>query len=439
MENNGPAAILVIFGISGDLSQRFLLPALAEINRVGSLPKDFKIIGISRSPLNLQEILQNSLESLQPYCEPLQMDLELADSYYALHQKIQTLSNNFGSQPEIIYYLSVPPFAVLPIIKHLGPAGLNLPSAKLLLEKPFGTDLDSARNLIAEIANHFSQEQVYRVDHYLAKEMAQNIVVFLGSNSLFRGIWNNHFVEKIEIEALEQIGVEGRANFYESTGALRDLVQSHLLQLAALTLMEPCSSMFEFEELPARRLAALKGLRADLNSVRRGQYQGYKNDVNNQDSQVETFVQLGLKSDNPRWEGVPVILTTGKRLNEKRTQIRIHFKKTNNAKENLLVLGIQPKEGIELKLWVKQPGYERQLQKLPLEFKYDKHFERLPEAYEQVLVDVMQSNQSLFASGDEVLASWEILQPVLDQWATGSSDLIFYKPGNSIYELLEHN
>jgi glucose-6-phosphate 1-dehydrogenase len=433
-----PPTILVIFGITGDLSHRYLLPALNEIAAAGKLPEDFKIIGVSRRPITAEGLFRENERNLALYGQPLQMDLDSTDSYNNLKNKIDEVGSNFKSQPEIIYYLSVPPSGVLPIIRQLGEAGLNAPNTKLLLEKPFGTDLDSAQELIAETGEHFPESQVYRIDHYLAKEMAQNIVVFLGSNTLFRSVWSSEFIERIEIDAAEQISIEGRANFYDSTGALRDLVQSHLLQLAALTLMEPCSNIFDFEELPARRLNALKQLQADeSHPFIRGQYEGYREETSNSQSTTETFASLIIKSKDPRWQGVPIRLATGKNLKEKLTEIRVYFKKNEEAEENLLALRIQPREAIVIQIWVKQPGYERRLQKIPHEFTYNTHFDHLPDAYEQVLIDAMSSNHSLFASSDEVLQSWRILKPLQQKWHGNDNGLVIYKPGSTIEEVIK--
>jgi glucose-6-phosphate 1-dehydrogenase len=258
--------------------------------------------------------------------------------------------------------------------------------------------------------------------------------VFLGGNALFRGVWNNRFLEKVEVIAEEQIGVEGRGRFYEQTGALRDFLQSHLLQLAALTLMEPCPDVFDFSLVQSRRLAALKQLSVDPASVVIGQYDGYKDEVGNPDSTTETFVAMTLRSASPTWDGVPIELTTGKKLSQKLTEIRVHFKKSQSAEANLLRLRVQPKEGIEIDLWVKKPGYEQDLQMLPLDFNYQQYFDRLPDAYEQVIVDAVRGRGSLFASSAEVLASWEILQPVLDKW--DELKLKVYKPGSSIEDIL---
>jgi glucose-6-phosphate 1-dehydrogenase len=439
-ESGLPPTVLIIFGITGDLSHRYLLPALKQVEATEKLHEHFKIIGVSRREINEDSLFRENERGLEKYTDVLQMDLEDLESYEKLKKKIYEVSAGFSATPEVIYYLSVPPAGVLLIIRNLGKSGLNSPNAKLLLEKPFGVDLESAKELIIETEKHFPEKQVYRIDHYLAKEMAQNIVVFLGSNTLFRSVWNSQFIEKIEIVAAEKIGIEGRTNFYDSTGALRDLVQSHLLQLAALTLMEPCSNIFDFEELPIRRLAALTQLKAKMDHpIIRGQYDGYQDEVGNPGSCTETFVSFDIESNNDRWKGVPIKLATGKNLNEKLTEIRIYFKKSAEAEENLLILRIQPKEAIEFQLWVKQPGYERKLQKLPLDFTYEKHFERLPDAYEQVLVDAMQSNHSLFAGSDEVLESWRILEPIQTAWSMTGDDPLIYLPGSTTQEILDNN
>lgn len=432
-----PPTILVIFGITGDLSHRYLLPALAEIKKVGQLPKGFKIIGVSRRNINLSEALGQHKTDLAALTEIFQMDLAQKTDYLTLKQKLVKAE-------QIIFYLAVPPAGVLPIINFLGQAKLNTPKSKLLLEKPFGVDLGSAKELIAATQSYFSEDQIYRIDHYLAKELVQNIAVFLGSNVLFRDVWSNQFIEYIEIVAAEKIGLEGRGNFYEQTGALRDFTQSHLLQLAALTLMEPCPHDYDFADLPQRRLAALRQLsvpaeKLDL-TITRAQYKGYLEEVGVPHSNTETFVATKLSSEDPRWRGVPIYLATGKKLDQKLTQIRINFKKDSESEANKLVLRIQPKEGIELDLWVKQPGYTRKLQQKTLSFSYESTFKgRLPDAYEQVVVDSIRGSHSLFASSDEVLESWRILQPILDRWSINGKDLKFYKPGSSVEQVLSQS
>lgn len=429
---------LVVFGISGDLSHRYLLPALTEIKKAGLLPGDFKILGISRRQINLSEALGKNTPALRNMTEIMTMDLSQKADYDKLRRKI----NGPGKAQQTIFYLAVPPSGVPSIIRHLGGSGLNGPHIKLLLEKPFGVDLDSAEELIKETNKHFKESQVYRIDHYLAKETAQNIAVFLGSNALFRHVWSSEFIEYIEIVAAEKIGVEGRAQFYEQAGALRDFLQSHLLQLAALTLMRPCPHDFDFADLPDRRLEALRQLEIPIDKLDtaavRAQYQGYQQEVDNPGSTTETFVALQLKSTDRRWEGVPIFLATGKKLDQKLTQVRINFKKDNQSEANMLILRLQPKEGIEVELWVKRPGFDRKLQKKTLSFYYEQSFgKKLPEAYEKVIVDALRGSQSLFASSQEIIESWRILQPVLDHWSMDSSGLITYKPGSSVQGILE--
>lgn len=427
-----PSTVLVILGVSGNLSRRKLLPALSEICASSDVRTNLRILGVSRRQVDINSILPQDSTGLLERFELLQMDYGQTAEYQKL---ADTLNKNPAEQ--VIFYFAVPPEAVLPIVRQLGEAGLNTPRYKLLMEKPFGTDLQSAEALISETGKYFKEEQVYRIDHYLAKEPAQNIAVFLGSNVLFRDVWSNKFIEKIEIVAEESIDIEGRGAFYEQTGAMRDIVQSHLLQLAALTLMKPCPDVFDLSMVRRRRLEALQALSVDGEApITRAQYQGYAEEVGNPESRTETFISLTLKSDDPDWAGVPIQLTTGKALAEKLTEIRVYFKKTQSAQTNLLRLRLQPNEAIELELWVKKPGYEQELQKLPLDFVYNRHFERLPDAYEQVIVDAVRSRSNLFASSDEVIASWKILQSVLDKWRSEESEIKKYQPGSSVNQIL---
>jgi glucose-6-phosphate 1-dehydrogenase len=432
--------ILVIFGVSGDLAQRYLLPSLAAIHRNGGLPANFKLLGITRQSLAAKDILEPNCRGLEAFSEIQTMNLSEQADYAKLRKKLADMSKQLGQGTQIIFYFAVPPTAVLPIIRHLGQAELNHKNTKLLLEKPFGTDVQSAADLIRETNQHYAENQVYRIDHYLAKGMAQNITVFLGGNVLFRNVWNKEFISRIDIIASEKIDIEGRLNFYEQSGALRDLVQSHLLQLAALVLMKPCTDLFDFSEVPARRLAALKQLELSgppAKAALRAQYEGYRKEVTNPKSMIETFVELKLESTDERWGGVPIRLITGKALDKKFTEIRVHFKKTQASESNRLTLRIQPNEGIELELWVKKPGYDQDLAQLPLAFNYEKYFGTdLPDAYEQVIVDAIRTRSDLFASSAEVLASWTLLDPVLKNWAMNESDLKFYKKGTNYKDVV---
>jgi len=419
---------LVIFGVTGDLSGRYLLPALSEICRSNDIRTHLQIIGTSRRAVLAEDILRDTSGELAGQFQVITLDYDRIGDFYKLKDQL----NGLAAQ-QVIFYFALPPDAVLPVVQKLGEAGLNTPQYKLLMEKPFGSDYGSAKELISQIDRYFKEEQVFRIDHYLAKEMAQNIAVFLGSNTLFRDVWNKQFIESIEIVAEEEIGVDGRERFYEQTGALRDVLQSHLLQLTALTLMEPCPDVFDFSMMQSRRLEALKQLEPVIDSAVKGQYDGYRQLVGNDKSNIETFVSLDLRSNDPNWQGVPIKLVTGKKLKQKLTEIRIYFKKSQSAQSNLLRLRVHPKEGVEIDLWVKKPGYDQQLEKLPLDFNYQQYFDRLPDAYEQVIVDAMRGRSNLFASSQEVLASWQILDPLLKDWQ--SREPIIYQPGSDVQDI----
>ncbi|HKX73543.1 MAG TPA: glucose-6-phosphate dehydrogenase [Candidatus Saccharimonadales bacterium] len=430
--------ILVIVGISGDLAKRKLLPALSQIASYQAFPKKFKIVGLVRRKLTVEDVLPDGdQEFLRKHLELYELDMTDTAQYVQFAERLKAIEKEFGETAQRLFYLAVPPQVSQPLVDCLGESGLaQVPDTKLLLEKPFGTDLVSAQELIEGIKKHFTEEQVYRIDHYLAKETAQNLVVFRSGNALFKRSWNNNFIERIDIIAAEKISVEGRAGFYEQTGALRDFVQSHLLQLAALTLME-LPKAGAWDTIPQKRLHALSQLNMPTNVVR-GQYDGYRSEVGSPKSLVETFVSLTLTSKDPRWWGVPITLTTGKSLNDKASEIRITFKREDLGEANQLVLRLQPNEGIELYLWAKRPGYERELQHVTLDFSYQQHFAgaALPDAYERVFMDAMRSDRSLFTTSDEVLETWRVLDPIQHSWEMHTDDLIMYKPGSTIEDVM---
>jgi glucose-6-phosphate 1-dehydrogenase len=438
-----PPTILIIIGITGDLSRRKLLPAIEEIVRAGAAPEHFKVVGVTRQPMSAQDVLHLAAGDTHTFLETnlamCQMDVTKPNDYDVLRAHLAEIEETFGMPAQRLFYVSVPPQVAQPIVGLLGASGLSkVPHTKLLLEKPFGTDLTSAQELIEQTKRYFSEDQVYRIDHYLAKEMAQNLIVFRGSNTLFRRTWNNDFIESVEILATEDISIEGRASFYEQTGALRDLVQSHLLQLAALTLMSS-PHVGKLDEVPAGRLAALKQLRVAPGvpipeRVHRAQYEGYRTEVNNPHSTVETYVDITLESTDPAWQGVPIRLITGKALAQKTTQICLTYKKDAGNEPNMLVITLQPDEGVQLCLWAKVPGYEWRVDQHAMSMAFKDYFADMPEAYEQVLVDAMQSNHTLFTSSDEVIETWRILQPVQAAWAlSDAADLHTYRPGTTPY------
>lgn len=438
MTNSKPT-ILIIIGISGDLSKRKLLPAIGQIAESGKVPEEFKIIGVTRqSDINLNDLLQSTTnkEYLRNNTEMFQMDLNNIEDYKKLGKRIEAIEKEFGDSTQCLFYLSVPPTTSKSIIGLLGESGLaSKEGVKLLLEKPFGVDLESAKDLVAHIDRYFKKEQIYRIDHYLAKETAQNIIVFRDGNSLFKRTWNKDFIEKIEVVVSEKLGIEGRINFYEQTGALRDLVQSHLLQLLALTLMK-IPDEEHLELVPQERYEALRQLKVKENESFRGQYNGYKKEVDNPQSMTETFASINLESNDPKWKGVEINLKTGKAFHDKYTEIRILYRKGHDHESNELLLRLQPDEGISFSVWAKRPGYEHQVSRHALNFSFKDHYNALPEAYEQVLFNAINGDHSLFSSSEEVLETWKIIDSLQKTWVQNKDDLIIYEKGSIIEEVI---
>jgi glucose-6-phosphate 1-dehydrogenase len=422
---------LLIFGITGDLGTRKLLPALEQILKTGDF-EELTVIGVSRNEVDQSKLFTfcDDQHFLDGKLSIYAMDLNNPDEYKKLKGYV-----SLSDDEQLLIYMAVPPLVTAQMVEYLGQAGLNAPNIKILFEKPFGVDLDSAEKLIEQTASHYREEQIYRIDHYLAKEMAQNVVAFRGRNALFSDVWDNNFIESISITAAQKIDIEGRAHFYEQTGALRDIVQGHLMQLLALVLMD-IPSEFEWDQVPQLRLMALDQLNSsNPNEALRGQYEGYKDEVSNPNSKVETFVSLKLSSRQDRWLGVPITLTSGKALSEAKTEIRVKLKSNDGAKSNCLVFNIQPNEGIEIELFVKKPGYGRTFETQHLNFNYPENT-RLPDAYEQVIVDAISSQKSLFTSSGEVLQSWRILQPLQDSWNSASESPKLYPKGSDISSIL---
>ncbi len=434
--------VLIIIGITGDLSKRKLLPAIGDMAAAGVLPKQFRIIGITRQhTVTLSSVLEGvrNAELIRENMTVFPMSLADAADYERLRSHLHVISQPWGEDAQLLWYLAVPPTTAWPIIEQLGRSGLSrLQNTKLLLEKPFGIDRASAEELIAHVERSFTTQQVYRIDHYLAKETVQNIVVFRQDNSLFERTWNRDAIERIDILASETIGIEGRVAFYEQTGALRDLVQSHLLQLAALTLMTlPPDG--KLERIPEARRALLGTLTVDLGSIKRGQYADYRRTVANPASMVETFVSLTLFSTDTRWQGVPITLTTGKALSEKKTDIVVTYRHNGAPQQNRLTLRLQPNEGVELCFFAKRPGYDRTIERVPLAFTYADHFDALPDAYGRVVLDALRGDHTLFASSGEVLESWRIVDAVRKSWELNADTLMVYPRGAAPEQVLRKN
>jgi glucose-6-phosphate 1-dehydrogenase len=451
-------AIIVIFGITGDLAQRYLLPSLYHLIKDGLLDEQTEIIGVTRGTVTTEELFEKvelCVNEIDKVCDPdalramherttmFRMDLDDPKDYDALLDKLNALEDDKGLCLNRLYYLSIPPQAYLPVIHLLGEQGLNTScqhgraATRLLVEKPFGFDLHSAQELITETAKVFSEEQVFRIDHYMAKETVQNILTFRFQNPIFEALWSREHIASIEISAKEKIGIEGRIAFYEPLGALRDFIQSHLLQILGIVTMDQ-PAVLDSEHIHEAKQAVLRQVEpvpADKirERVVRGQYLGYRQEVKNPESVTETYAAITVFIDNDRWREVPVRLLTGKALDERKTEICVTFHGTPDAASNQLRFRIQPDEGIELDLVTKQPGYAQELQAAVMDFSYSNDFDNHghPNAYERVLVDAVRGDHTLFATSQEVLASWRVVQPVLDAWAKQSDDLLFYKPGAS--------
>jgi glucose-6-phosphate 1-dehydrogenase len=456
MPDANQPTVIVLFGVSGDLAGRKVLPALYHLVKDGLLPDKIRVIGTSRQELTKAKLLKNIelcvleedkvcdpavLKKFNNIFEVLKFDPVDESDYLKLKEELDKIESAEGCCFNRLFYLSIPPQVYSPIVRLLGSSGLargcshKVGKSRLLIEKPFGYDLKSAKDLIKQTGKYFKENQIYRIDHYLAKETAQNILAFRRHNPLFNDIWDNSLISKIHIRALETIGIEGRANFYDNMGALRDIIQSHLIQLMAITTMDLPNDITSSDEIHAEKIKLLNKTRLEkLNnaSLIRGQYETYKKEVANPKSATETYVRLCLNVANKRWAGVPMVLETGKSLYTKTTDLIIDFSRPADRDCNQLTIRIQPDEGIDIKLFVKKPGFDNVMQSANMDFSYLTAFRNQahPDAYERVIVDAIRGDQSLFASSKEVIRSWEILQPILSRWQNNSDDLVIYPNGS---------
>lgn len=438
-------AVITIFGITGDLARNKVLPALYHLFKSNLVHEDTYLVGTSRHEPTAEHIIDKLTEVISAQGETIdqavldrflghlsmvQLDPDTDADYETLKSHLAGVQASASQPLQQYFYLSIPPQVFSAVVTKLGEHGLNQ-GTRLLVEKPFGYDVTSAKQLIDDTARYFSEDQLFRIDHYLAKETAQNILVFRQQNPLFNQIWNNRHITKISITAAEAIGIEGRANFYENVGTLRDFVQSHLMQLLALTLMD-IPAEITAETVHAGKqivLDALQPVPADQVADRavRGQYQSYRSEVENPESITETFAAVVLYSNDHNWQGVPLYLTSGKALKQKRTSITVDF-----SNQNRLQFRIQPNEGITLTLQVKQPGLANTVQGTRMEFDYQTAFHLTDplDAYERVLIEAIRGDHTLFATDEEVLAAWRVLQPVLDAWQQNGTDLTPYANGS---------
>lgn len=453
-----PASALVIFGASGNLAMNKLFPAIYELLKYDHVPEHFAIVPVFRQTSNsIDHVLEQTeihllrekkecdeaiMKRLRDLLHPITMDSTNQDDFYRLRDMLDGLDTETGVQHQRLFYLAIPPEIFGNVLGCLAGAGQNDESSgvprRIFVEKPFGYDLASARQLVDDTSKHFAEHQIYRIDHYLAKETAQNILTFRFNNPIIEDVWGRQFIDHIQISALEKIDIEGRASFYEGMGAMRDVVQSHLLQLLALMLMEAPHEL-NSQGIHQEKLAVLNAIQPlrtghIAENVVRGQYHGYRDEVQNNETTTETYVALKLEVANSRWGGVPVLLQTGKAMNEKSTEIHVVFKDRSrrNSPENILTVRIQPNEGISLKMSAKKPGFYGETQPVVMNFDYQSAFGSLnPDAYERVLNDAIAGDQSLFASSEEVLRCWEILEPVFQAWEHGEAPIHGYGKGTS--------
>lgn len=440
-------AIVTIFGVTGDLAHRKLLPSLYQLERQGLLHDKSRIVGIARRQVSAQELLDKARISLTEAGKSIDESvmarlaqkfevyiMNAADDqdYPGLRSHLDAIEDQADICMNRLFYLAIPPQISMPIINSLGVNGLNQGCtrhgnlAHLLMEKPFGFDSNTAKELIDTTRMYFHEKQIFRIDHYLAKETVQNIVTFRFRNPIFADIWNNQHIAAIDIRADEKIDIEGRANFYEQVGALRDFVQNHLFHIMSVILMHRPRDITSSDDIHAMRQYALDHIEpvpaAKIDErVVRGQYSGYTDEVDNPRSETETFVALKLFSRDQAWQGVPIYVRSGKALAQKATYVTVDFKPQIDDDQELtnqLIFKLQPNEGIEIKLFVKKPGFARKLQSAPMRFSYDEMFSSHghPDAYERVLVDAIRGDNTLFATSDQIMAAWRILQPVLDNW-----------------------
>jgi len=465
-------AVIVIFGASGDLTKRKLLPALFHLGQQGLLPSNLAIVGVARRNLdfcaNIKESIiqfaggQKEAEALDAFAQKLTyhtMDFDDDDGYTQLKNILEKIDEECGTAGNRLFYLAVAPEYFAGIVRQLGGHGLARSEkgyARIIIEKPFGRDLVSAKQLNDHVNQVFNEDQIFRIDHYLGKETVQNILVFRFANGIFESVWNRNYIDNIQITAAETLGVEGRGSFYENAGALRDVVQNHIMELLSLVAMEPPISL-EADAVRSEKLKVWRAIKpiAIENTVR-GQYAlgnldghqllGYREeDRVNPDSATETFAALNLEIENWRWAGVPIYLRAGKRLAKRVTEIaiqfkqppmlffdRIHMNQDSEIQPNLLIMRIQPNEGISLRFGAKVPGPFTNVCPVVMDFQYATAFgASSASGYERLLLDALMGDQTLFAHRDGVEASWALYTPVLEAWAqTRPRDFPNYPSGS---------
>jgi glucose-6-phosphate 1-dehydrogenase len=464
LERTAEPCTVVIFGASGDLTKRKLVPALYRLVQERLLPAEFAIVGLARTEMNTEEFRARMKEAIEEFSEDhkvdeevwnsfaqglyyMTSDIENADDYSKLIELLERVDRERSTHGNRLFYLSVAPRFFAEAVKQLGEKGLTKPKdgawVRVIIEKPFGTDLESARTLNREIHQYLDESQIYRIDHYLGKETVQNLLVFRFSNGIFEPLWNRLYIDHVQLTNAEKVGVEGRGGYYDGVGVVRDMIQNHVFQVLALVAMEPPSSLAA-EAVRDEKIKAMLAARAFTRErVRdecvRGQYgpgaiegkpvPGYRQEPDvAPDSVTETFAALVMYFDNWRWAGVPFYIRSGKRLPKRVTEIAIQFKSAplqlfgpevmEMMEPNQLIIRIQPDEGITLRFAAKVPGQITHIRDVNMDFRYGSSFGvQLAEAYERLLLDCILGDPTLYARSDMVERGWEIVMPILDYWA----------------------
>lgn len=467
---NAPPGVLVVAGASGDLTARKLLPALERLARRRCLPHAFAVIGVARTEISddgFRQLMTEAISDAGPawseivkHSRYVSGDYSHPDTFDKLTQVLAEVENDVGSEGNRTFYLATIPAVFQEFADALGKAGLNHPAnpnaaVRLVIEKPFGRDLKSARDLDADLHRTFDEEQIYRIDHYLGKETVQNVLALRFANAIFEPIWNRRYIDHVQITVAEALGVEKRGGFYETAGALRDIVQNHVMQVLSLTLMEPPgwidANGIRDEKVKALRSVVIPTPDAVRRDVVRAQYDSgwsegsavpaYRQEQDvSPNSQTETYVAMKLEVDNWRWAGVPFYIRTGKRLPKRLTEVAFQFKavphlafsrsEAPDVQPNVLVLRIQPDEGVALRFAAKVPGQAFNIRDVLMDMSYGTAFlENPPDAYERLLLDAMVGDPTLFIRTDEVDQAWQIVDPILDAFERSEIPLAGYAAG----------